>query len=131
MSRGPRGRLSAGPRRRLGGDTRRGEAGDAVLEGGAGNARVQGGTGNDVYLFGRGDGQDLLRNRQSDYSWNLETDQATATDILRFKVGVSAGDLDVVRSTDNLILKIRGTTDQIRLEGFFYGTNNINHAMRV
>ena len=84
-----------------------------MLDGGAGNDLLQGGTGNDVYLFGRGDGQDLLRNRKSDYSGNLETDQATATDIRRFKVGVSGGDLGGGRSTDNLIRKIRGKTEQM------------------
>jgi Ca2+-binding RTX toxin-like protein len=111
-------------------DTLRGEAGDDLLDGGAGNDVVQGGAGNDVYLFGRGDGQDLLRNRKFDGSWTAEDDQGTTTDILRFKPGVFSGDVEAVRSGDNLLLKIRGTSDQLTLEGFFYG-NNINHAMSV
>ncbi|MDB5857581.1 MAG: hypothetical protein JWQ76_1270, partial [Ramlibacter sp.] len=113
-----------------GADTLRGEAGDDLLDGGTGNDTVQGGAGNDVYLFGRGDGQDLIRNRKLDNSWTAEDDQGTTTDILRFKAGLFAGDLDVVRSGDNLLLKIRGSTDQVTLEGFFYG-NNINHVMSV
>ncbi|MGH7461824.1 MAG: calcium-binding protein, partial [Longimicrobiales bacterium] len=116
-----------------GSDYLRGQAGNDVLDGGAGNDVVQGGTGSDVYLFGRGDGQDLLRNQQADYTYNglyVETDAGSTTDVLRFKAGVSASDLEIVRSGNDLVLKIKGTSDQVTLEGFYYG-NVINHSISV
>jgi Ca2+-binding RTX toxin-like protein len=36
-------------------------AGDDTLDGGAGNDSIDGGLGNDIYLFGRGDGRDLIQ----------------------------------------------------------------------
>lgn len=116
-----------------GDDSLKGQAGSDVLDGNAGNDTVQGGLGSDVYLFGRGDGKDLIRNQKLDNTQNgmhAEEDAGSSTDVLRFKDGVSASDLEATRSGDNLVLKIRGTVDQVTLEGFFYG-NVANHSIGV
>ena len=121
-----------------------GEAGDDSLDGGAGNDLLQGGTGSDTYLFGRGDGQDTVRNNlvyqytdQTDpngYPYYagayLESDQATTTDVLKFKAGITAADLDIRRFGAHLLLGIKGTTDQVKVEGFF-ANNDVNHAYGV
>lgn len=46
-----------------GNDRLSGGSGDDVLFGGAGNDIVDGGAGNDLYLFGLGDGHDVINNR--------------------------------------------------------------------
>ena len=133
--------LSAG----TGADALYGEAGDDTLDGGAGNDGVVGGTGNDTYLFGRGDGQDIIYNSQVGISYGnitdpvaypypqsqyLESDQATTTDVLRFKAGITAADLNIIRSGAHLILGIKGTTDQVTVQGFF-ANNIIDHRYGV
>ena len=50
----------------VGNDNLSGEQGNDTLEGGVGNDSLNGGSGNNVYLFGKGDGQDLITyNRKS------------------------------------------------------------------
>jgi Haemolysin-type calcium binding protein related domain/RTX calcium-binding nonapeptide repeat (4 copies) len=124
-----------------GADALQGDAGDDTLDGGAGNDVLVGGAGSDTYLFGRGDGQDTLRNARTglstdanwyyyQYDYFLEADQATTTDILKFKAGITAADLSISRNGAHLILGIKGTTDQITIEGFF-ALNEINHIWGV
>jgi len=104
-----------------GADTLQGGAGDDVLDGGAGNDILAGGIydtwngrftgyGNDTYLFGRGDGQDTI--------YDSDT-TAGNVDRLVFKSGVQPTDIQLVRSGDNLVLKIIGTTDQVTINGYF------------
>ncbi|HSH94426.1 MAG TPA: calcium-binding protein, partial [Roseimicrobium sp.] len=119
-----------------------GQAGNDTLDGGVGNDLLQGSTGNDVYLFGRGDGQDIVRNHgypgtvtdPSAYPYYagayVEGDYASTTDILRFKPGVAASDLVISRNGASLILAIAGTADQVTVEGFF-ASNYVNHAYGV
>ncbi|ADX45958.1 putative rtx family calcium-binding cytotoxins and bacteriocins protein [Paracidovorax avenae ATCC 19860] len=121
----------AGNDRLLGGegaDVLQGGDGDDVLEGGAGNDILAGGVydtwngnysgaGNDTYLFGRGDGQDII----------IDDDATVGNlDKLVFKTGVAVADVLAVRDGDALILKINGTTDQVRIDSYFSndGMNN-------
>ena len=113
-----------------------GREGADVMEGGAGNDTLWGNgfkvttdtNGNpiaptyrfktsyqdsDTYIFGIGDGQDTIND--TDYGVNLDT--------LRFKAGVSPTDLSVAQRGDDLLIQIRGTTDQVTVKGFFL-TNN-------
>ena len=100
-----------------GNDVLMGEAGNDILDGGKGNDNLNGGTGNDTYQFGRGDGQD-----------SLIDDDATAgnLDKIVFKAGVAVADVQAVRDGDALLLKITGTTDQVRIDSHFSndGVNN-------
>ncbi|WP_145840404.1 calcium-binding protein [Denitratisoma sp. DHT3] len=94
-----------------------GGAGNDMLSGGIGNDYLSGDTGNDTYLFGRGDGQDTI----SSYEWNT-----SKQDVLRFKTGISSADVVVSRQSDNLILKIAGTQDQITVQSYFSNDGAFN-----
>jgi trimeric autotransporter adhesin len=92
-----------------------GNAGNDTFDGGAGNEGLDGGLGNDIYLFGRGDGQDQI----------LEAPDTTvgAVNVLRFKAGVLASELTLKQVGANLQIWINGTTDMIQANSFFYGAS--------
>ncbi|GAB2884049.1 hypothetical protein GCM10027180_12950 [Microbulbifer echini] len=102
-----------------GNDQLNGDAGNDQLEGGNGSDQLSGGTGNDllvggrgddVYLFSAGDGQDIIDNTGG------------GVDVLRFE-GISFNDIasGFLKSGDNLILQVSGSSDQITLKDFFKG----------
>jgi len=117
-----------------GDDTLIGNGGNDVIDGGAGNDLLIGATGwnwiyengsyrvernttsqvsangNDTYLFGRGDGQDTVID--GDYT-------ASNSDTLRFKEGVLPSDVKLIRSGNDLVLAIRGSSDQVTLKQYF------------
>jgi len=104
-----------------------GDAGNDVLDGGAGNDLLRGVTGSDTYLFGRGDGQDTLRN----YDWwngTPEADAATATDVLLFKAGVTPADVIGQRNSNSLLVTIAGTSDSVNLQEYFSGGTTANNV---
>ncbi|MBF0097993.1 MAG: hypothetical protein HQM04_18240 [Magnetococcales bacterium] len=84
-------------------------AGDDILIGGLGNDRLNGEAGDDLYLFRRGDGQDLL----CDYDLqvgNCDTIQ-WGSDILPEEIQIN------LRGRD-LVLSIAGTTDSVTILGW-------------
>lgn len=87
-----------------------GYASNDVLDGGLGNDTLSGSAGNDIYLFGRGCGQDVINNYDS---------SAGRIDALQFASGISPTDITVVRSDPHLILKLKGTEDQVMVINFF------------
>lgn len=115
-----------------GDDTLIGHGGNDVIDGGSGNDVLIGATGwswdwqsgkvernttplvsangNDTYLFGRGDGQDTVID--GDYT-------AGNRDTLRFKEGVAPADVKFIRSGSDLVLAIRGGSDQVTLKQYF------------
>lgn len=82
-----------------------------TLMGGAGNDLMSGDAGSDTYFFGRGDGQDMVRN------YDTSTGK---TDVLQFAADIAPGDVLFSRSSDNLVLAIKGTTDKVTVENYFY-----------
>jgi len=92
-------------------DTLDGGAGNDVLDGGPGDDTLDGGFGNDTYLFGRGSGQDTV----SDHDWQAPDEDRVlvAADVLPAEVRVSRTD------AGDLALRINGTTDEMRLGGWF------------
>jgi len=87
-----------------------GTAGDDVLQGLGGNDVLSGGVGNDVYLFKRGDGQDII----DDYDETLGN-----IDTVRFDSGISDSDVRVTfDSYGHLFLSIDGTEDRIQLNNW-------------
>ncbi|SDZ60258.1 Ca2+-binding protein, RTX toxin-related [Variovorax sp. YR266] len=95
-----------------GNDTLNGEAGNDTLDGGAGNDTLNGGAGNDTYLFGRGSGRDT--------AYDYDT-VAGNVDTIQLGEGVSASDVQVLRSGDSLYLYIDGLTgDRLELQNYFY-----------
>ncbi|PJK10847.1 hypothetical protein CO614_08665 [Lysobacteraceae bacterium NML120232] len=95
-----------------GNDSLDGGDGDDLLEGGTGNDKLNGGNGNDTYIFGRGDGQDIITDNDA-IAGNL--------DKLVFKNDIQVADIEIARDGDNLILKIKGTADQVCISQYFNG----------
>lgn len=86
------------------------DAQSEVISGGAGNDTLMGGVGADVYLFGRGDGQDLIFDRDA---------SAGSVDTLRFGAGVLASDVVLVRDGRDLVARISDTGESITIKGFY------------
>lgn len=108
-----------------GNDNMQGGTGDDTFDGGAGNDVMSGdyhnafqgwyaGTGNDTYLFGRGDGQDTLYDNDA---------TAGNTDQVIFGTGIATNQVQFTRVSNNLVLKIVGTTDQITVSNYFASGN--------
>ncbi|TND00644.1 MAG: outer membrane adhesin-like protein [Rhodocyclaceae bacterium] len=105
----------------LGGDDELfGGAGNDVIDGGPGNDQLTdndfaafGGSGSDTYLFGRGDGRDVVYDEER---W------ASSVDTLRFKAGVGADDIVLASYEGGLSLSIAGTGDSVTLRGYFNNT---------
>ncbi|WP_165443749.1 calcium-binding protein [Pseudomonas jilinensis] len=97
-----------------GNDQLYGDAGDDILDGGAGDDRLYGGAGNDTYLFGRGDGHDTIYNDDV-----ADRNNPDSHDRLLFKEGVALEDVSYVRSGNNLVLRIEGTSDSVTVNNWF------------
>lgn len=112
-----------------------GRGGADVIEGGAGNDMLYGNAvltkylnneivppywyfdyesyrDSDAYVFGRGDGQDTL----------LDKTYGVHEDVLRFKEGVSAADLELAQRGEDLVVRIIGTSDQVTIKKFYVST---------
>lgn len=89
-----------------------GGAGNDTLEGSAGNDQLQGGEGNDLYRFGRGWGQDVLE------------DASGAQDVIEFATGIAPSDILVSRDGDDVLLSLQGSTDSLRVVGYFSSTGS-------
>lgn len=119
-----------------GNDTLRGNNGDDVLlggtgddsifggngsdrlEGGQGNDRLHGDAGEDIYVFGRGGGQDTIR----EVWWVGEASpRLSDVDVLELDATVSVADIRVKRERfgGDVTVAIEGTNDFIRILGFF------------
>ena len=103
-----------------GNDTLSGGTGDDVIDGGAGNDALYGGPGSDVYLFGRGDGLDTINTFDPD---------AGRSDVLEFTAGVTAGEITLGRSGNDLVVGIDGTTDRVTVQGYFEGDTASGYAI--
>jgi Ca2+-binding RTX toxin-like protein len=92
-----------------------GDAGNDTLDGGAGNDRLlTGGDGADVYLFGRGSGQDSIYNDDSDA-------QGTLSDSIMLGSGIATTDITLTRhgTSNDLYVNINGATDRLSVLGYF------------
>ena len=91
-------------------DVLEGEAGADWLEGGVGDDILEGGIGSDIYVYHRGDGQDVLS----------DIDQPGDTNQLVFGPGITLGDLlltpDVAQQT--LTIQVGAGSDALRIVGF-------------
>ena len=92
-----------------GNDTLTGNGGNDRLDGGIGNDLLRGGVGDDTYLFGRGAGQDIVRD-------SIAVGNRAGNDTVELAVDITTADITVVQSGYDLILKINGTTDQLLLD---------------
>jgi trimeric autotransporter adhesin len=103
-----------------------GNEGNDTLEGGAGTDTLNGGLGNNTYLFGRGDGQEVLLSSENNGTANrLST--------LQLKDGTLPSDI-VLKQVDDtywggkvaLELSIAGTADKVTISRFFYNNDPTN-----
>jgi len=79
-----------------------------LIDGGAGNDILEGGDGGDTYVFGRGSGQDEIRE-------TLGNANLSEYDTISFGPGVAWSDLRFSRSGDALTIAIDGTTDTLTI----------------
>lgn len=93
-----------------------GNEGDDTLDGALGNDVLGGGAGNDTYLFARGAGQDTITG---------ETDSSGTFDTIRLAADVLPGQVQVTRDGDDLVLLIRGTSDRLRVNGYYSANRNV------
>jgi uncharacterized delta-60 repeat protein len=96
-----------------GNDTLAGLAGDDVLDGGAGDDQLLGGSGSDTYVWGAGSGQDVID--------NADPAAALSTDSLLITGNLPPADLSLARSGNDLILRLRGSADQIVVRNHYAG----------
>ena len=93
---------------RAGNDVLVGGVGNDTLDGGSGNDRLEGGVGDDTYIFTGG--QDVLR-------------ESGGADVLRFGAGITFNQVasGLMKSGNDLVLKVDGGPDQVTLTNFFLG----------
>lgn len=91
-----------------------GGVGDDMLIAGIGETTMYGGDGADTYLWRLGDGADRI-------SAGSDPEGTHWTDVLRLGAGIEPGMIDLARpvDSDDLELRVRGTSDVITLGGFF------------
>ena len=106
-----------------GNDTLRGGAGIDQIDGGAGDDLLDGGYDNDVYLFGYGDGQDVI-SEAADGS-------VGKFNLLQFKAGVTSADVSVAQVGADLLLGLAGGFDQVTVRSFFLGNDPANASNPV
>lgn len=88
--------------------------GDDVLDGGANNDLLHGGTGSDTYLFGYGDGKDIIQNYDLADSQN-----PNSHDRLVFKSNVSLEDVKCSRIDNDLVFSLINSEDSITISNWF------------
>ncbi|MEC9067300.1 MAG: calcium-binding protein [Pseudomonadota bacterium] len=93
------------------------------LDGGAGNDILRGLDGSDTYFFGRGSGNDIIR--ESVQYVNIDDD-----DRIEFASDLTLGDIVWSRSGETLIIGIAETTDTLTAEGALGVDSSLNHTWR-
>lgn len=97
-----------------GNDSLLGGLGHDTLVGGTGNDTLVGDKGNDTYLFARGDGKDLIVDKDS---------TLFNSDLLKFSDAKSS-QLWFTRSGNSLDVAIIGTQDKVTIQDWFVSANN-------
>ncbi|WP_277223119.1 calcium-binding protein [Pseudomonas indica] len=104
----------------VGNDTLYGGNGNDILEGGVGNDYLVGDAGSDVYRFNRGWGQDSINNYDT---------SAGKVDAIAFGEGIAPGDIVISRSSTDLILSLKGTTDRIVVSSYFHADGSSGYRL--
>ncbi|MCZ4321521.1 calcium-binding protein [Pseudomonas anguilliseptica] len=92
-----------------GDDSLLGGTGNDELTGGAGRDTLIGGAGSDTYLFALGDGADTIDN----------TDASNGMDTIEFQDDIRPDQVSTRRQGDDLLLRVNGTDDSLRVLGYF------------
>jgi Ca2+-binding RTX toxin-like protein len=93
-----------------GNDLLQGGAGQDTLAGGTGNDTLDGATGGDTYQFGRGGGNDLIR----------DVDRSIAeVDVLQFLSGINREQVWLRRVGSGLEVSLIGTSDKVTVQNWY------------
>jgi Ca2+-binding RTX toxin-like protein len=90
-----------------------GTAWEDRFDGGAGNDTLRGGGGGDSYTLSAGSGADVIADGDT---------TSGATDTLVVAGGIAPTDLILNRSGDDLLVRVRGASDQVTVTGHFAST---------
>lgn len=96
--------------------------GDDILIGGKGNDRLTGDKGADIYIHERGDGSDIIDNR--------DTSTYRISDKLVLK-GVKISDINIVRDGYNLLVIDKISNEIITIEGAFYSADGSQYLENI
>lgn len=88
-----------------------GGAGNDILGGGAGDDYLDGGEGSDIYLFGIGSGNGTISNYDR---------SAGRFDTVLLSEGLAKADVQLSRQGNDLLIKLKGHEDTLRINTFFY-----------
>jgi len=91
-------------------DSLLGGAGGDTLDGGIGDDVLRGGAGNDTYVFEAGGGVDVIDNTDLHFE--------SATDVLLLR-NLRLQDIDLFRQGDDVLVRIKGRADEVRLSNYF------------
>lgn len=80
--------------------------------GGLGNDYHNGGNGADTYVFGKGSGLDVIFNHDTDIA-------GEQPDRIEFSAQVLPTEVNLIRSGNDLIVRIHNTTDQLTVQSYF------------
>jgi Ca2+-binding RTX toxin-like protein len=92
------------------GDSLDGGAGNDTLDGGSSNDTLDGRLGSDTYRFARGGGNDVVLEASAEEG---------ELDVIELAADILPADVVVSRDNSSLVLSIVGTTDALRVAGFF------------
>ncbi|MDH4396611.1 MAG: calcium-binding protein [Limnobacter sp.] len=102
----------------IGNDYLAGGEGVDTLDGSAGKDMLSGGLGDNTFLFGKGDGQDWIYTSYDSTSTRMNT--------LQFKAGIVPTEVVFTYAYEELIIKIKGTQDQISVANFLHEDHPVN-----
>ncbi|MCS6297679.1 MAG: hypothetical protein H8K09_15700 [Nitrospira sp.] len=92
-------------------------SGSHRLDGHAGNDTLIG-TGDNTFVFGPGYGQDVVR-------MGVQVYAHTGLDQVQFLAGVAPSNLSLERQTNDLVVKVNGTADELRLQSYYGSPANM------
>ena len=98
-------------------NTIKGNSGNNILQGKTGNDTIHGGDGNDTYIFNRGDGEDIIWETGSTYTY---------TDTVTFGSNIDVEDVIFTKNETDLIVKIKDSEDKIIIKN-----SNLNPDNRI
>ena len=108
-----------------GNDTIYARGGNDLLDGGAGDDYLEGGTGNDTYIWGRGYGNDTIRNEVSKYDSSFGYPIENGVDKLLFSQGLNIDDLAWSSSGNDLIATIKDSGETLTFIDWYFHTLNM------
>ncbi|MGI2030327.1 calcium-binding protein, partial [Endozoicomonas acroporae] len=102
-----------------GSDQLYGGSGDDVLVGGSAGDMLQGGSGNDTYRIAKGDGFDTI----------TEASQGDDVDLIELGEGILPESTTVQRQSNDLLIKIDGDSQSIRVKYYFNNDVSSNYSV--